>query len=385
MIYFDNAATTMRKPPEVAVAVADALGSFGGAGRGVHEASIAAGRAVYDARDRAARLLGAPSASRVAFAANATAALNVAIEGLLENGARAVTTAASHNSVLRPLFRARDERGCEVEVVPVDGSGALDFKAYGRALDRGARLVAATHASNVTGDVYDVARMARAAREAGAAFVLDAAQTAGALPVDQGGLGADVLCFTGHKSLFGPQGTGGLCLAEGVDLPPLLEGGSGARSFDERHPRAMPEALEAGTPNAHGLAGLAAGLAYLERIGVANASAQVQMLVDRFEAGASGIPGVRAHGGRGGVARCGIVAVNVGDADSALVADRLARDFGICTRAGAHCAPLMHRALGTAEQGAVRFSFSCFNTAGEIDAGLEALEAVARGFGFSNG
>ncbi|WP_417331914.1 aminotransferase class V-fold PLP-dependent enzyme, partial [Gordonibacter urolithinfaciens] len=352
MIYFDNAATTRRKPPEVAEAVARAIGSFGGVGRGVHEASIDAGMAVYDARDKMARLLGAPSAARVSFAANATMTLNIAIAGLLPAGGRAVTTAASHNSVLRPLFKSRDERGCAVGVAPVGPDGALDFAAYGRLLEEGADLVAATHASNLTGDVYDVARMARLAHEAGALFVLDAAQTAGALPMDMGALGADVVCFTGHKSLYGPQGTGGLAVAEGVDVPPLLEGGSGTHSFDERHPRFMPEALEAGTVNAHGLAGLAAGVAYLERTGVGNVAARLRALTERFEAGAAAVPGVRVLGGHGGIDRCGIVAVDVAGADSALVADRLSSDFGICTRAGAHCAPLMHRALGTEERGA---------------------------------
>ena len=357
MIYFDNAATTRAKPPEVAEAVARAIGSFGGVGRGVHEASIDAGMAVYDARDKVARLLGAPSAARVSFAANATMALNIAIAGLLPDGGRAVTTAASHNSVLRPLHKARDERGCTVGVAPVGPDGSLDLAAYGRLLEGGADLVAATHASNLTGDVYDVARMAALAHEAGALFVLDAAQTAGALPLDMGALGADVVCFTGHKGLYGPQGTGGLAVAEGVDVPPLLEGGSGTHSFDERHPRFMPEALEAGTLNAHGLAGLAAGVAYLERTGVDDVAARLRALTGRFEAGAAAMPGVRVLGGHGGIDRCAIVAVDVAGADSALVADRLSSDFGICTRAGAHCAPLMHRALGTEERGAVRFSF----------------------------
>ena len=189
------------------------------------------------------------------------------------------------------------------------------------------------------------------------------------------------MCFTGHKSLYGPQGTGGLAVAEGVDVPPLLEGGSGTHSFDERHPRFMPEALEAGTVNAHGLAGLAAGVAYLERTGVGNVAARLQALTERFEAGAAAVPGVCVLGGHGGIDRCGIVAVDVAGADSALVADRLSSDFGICTRAGAHCAPLMHRALGTEERGAVRFSFSSFTTEDEIEAGLAALAAVARDAG----
>lgn len=376
MIYLDNAATSLLKPPCVAAAVSDALGAFGGAGRGVHPASVAAGMAVYDARERTARLFGAPSAARVAFALNATMALNEAIAGLLAPGARAVTTAASHNSVLRPLFRARDTRGVSVEVAPVNPDGSLDYRAFEALVAPGADLVAVTHASNLTGDVYDVARMARAAHEAGALFVLDAAQTAGAYPVDMAALGVDVLCFTGHKSLLGPQGTGGLCAAEGVEVPALLEGGSGSRSFDERHPSFMPDALEAGTLNAHGLAGLAAGLSYIEERGVARIAAEVSALTRRFEDRVRAIEGVRVLGGGEG-ARCGIVALNVRDADSGAVADRLAQEFGICTRAGAHCAPLMHKALGTERHGAVRFSFSHLNTAREVDEAADALALIA--------
>lgn len=378
MIYFDNAATTLQKPPQVAEAVARALTSFGGVGRGVHPASLAAGMAVYDARSRVAELLGAPSAARVAFALNVTMALNTAIDGLLAPGEGAVTTAASHNSVLRPLFRARDERGCWIEVAGIRPDASLDWESYKRALARGPKLVVVTHASNLTGDVYDVARMARMAHEAGALFVLDAAQSAGALPVDMSALGVDVLCFTGHKSLFGPQGTGGLCVADGVDIPPFVEGGSGVHSYDERHPRFMPEALEAGTVNAHGLAGLAAGVAFLQDVGIEQVHAHVSRLADVFEAGARDVPGVRILGGRGGVDRSGIVALNVGDADSAQVADRLAQEFDICVRAGAHCAPLMHRALGTERQGAVRFSFSWFNTEVEVAAAVRALASIAR-------
>ena len=378
VIYLDNAATTRTKPQSVVDAVAAALTSFGGPGRGAHDPAVDASMAVYRARAAVAGVIGAPSPARVSFAANATAALNVAIAGLLPIGGRAVTTAASHNSVLRPLFRARDERDCAVNVVPVNPDGSLDYGAYARCLDRGADLVAVTHASNLTGDVYDVARLAALAHEAGARFVLDAAQTAGAHPLDMAALGADVVCFTGHKSLYGPQGTGGLAVAEGVDVPPLLEGGSGVHSFDERHPRFMPEALEAGTANAHGLAGLAAGAAYVAAQGVEAIAAQLAALVDRFEAGAAAVPGVRVLGGHADAGRCGIVALNVGAADSGAVADALFQGFGVCVRPGAHCAPLTHRALGTEQQGAVRFSFCSFTTEAEVDAALEALEAVAR-------
>ncbi|WP_417142661.1 aminotransferase class V-fold PLP-dependent enzyme [Raoultibacter massiliensis] len=378
MIYFDNAATTMDKPDEVIEAMTAALRTFGGAGRGVHGASIAASEAVYAAREGIARLLGAQAASRIAFTANATAALNMAIAGLLPARGRAVTTAASHNSVLRPLYRMRDECGCSLAVAPVRADGSLDYPAFERMLEDGADVVVATHASNVTGDVYDVARMARTAHEAGAAFVLDAAQTAGTLPIDMGEIGADVVCFTGHKALYGPQGTGGLAVGGDIELPPLMVGGSGFRSFEERHPDAMPESLEAGTANAHGLAGLAAGIAYLDRIGLETVSRRIEEATSRFLEGVRGLPNVSVLGGSTRV-RSGIVAIVIDGMDSALGAGRLWSEFGICVRAGAHCAPLMHEALGTKESGAVRFSFSHRTSEAEIDKGIAALAFVAEG------
>ena len=372
MMYFDNAATTMLKPPEVAEAVARAISSFGGVGRGVHEASLDAGMTVFAARQKLSDLFGGPGPKRVSFACNATEALNIALGGLLEPGDHAVTTAASHNSVLRPLFRAEDAGACEVSVVSIARDGALDYDEFDAAFKPSTRLAAVTHASNLTGDVYDIARMADIAHAHGALLVLDAAQTAGIIPIDMASQGVDVVCFTGHKSLFGPQGTGGLCVADGVDIAAFKVGGSGTHSYDRSHPAFMPERLEAGTLNAHGIAGLLAGLDYIEDRGVDEIRAETLALARRFEEGVRRIDGVRVFGG-GGVERTGIVALNVGDADSALVADMLSTAFGICTRAGAHCAPLMHEALGTDRQGAVRFSFSHFNTSDEIDAGVRAI------------
>lgn len=377
MIYFDNAATTMLKPPAVAEAVAAAINEFGGAGRGVHEASLASGMAIFQTRAAIAHLLGAPSPKRVCFGLNVTESLNIAIAGLLHAGDHAITTAASHNSVLRPLYRKVDDEGAQLDILPVAPDASIDYEAYETLFKPNTKLVVVTHASNLTGDVYDVARMARVAHDHGALFVLDAAQTAGSVPVNMTELGVDVLCFTGHKSLFGPQGTGGLCLAEGVDLPACKEGGSGTHSYDRRHPDFYPEHLEAGTLNGHGIAGLAAGVAFIEELGVDAIHAHTLALSDRFEAGVRDVPGVKIYGGHADIDRTGIVALNIGDVDSGAVSDLLNAEYGICTRAGAHCAPLMHQALGTEGPGAVRFSFGYFNTEEEVDEGIRAIKEIA--------
>ncbi|MBQ9068338.1 MAG: aminotransferase class V-fold PLP-dependent enzyme [Eggerthellaceae bacterium] len=376
MIYFDNAATTMLKPPSVAQAVAAAINEFGGAGRGVHEASLASGMAIYNARAAIAHLLGAPDPKHVCFALNVTEALNCAIAGLLHAGDHAITTAASHNSVLRPLYRKVDEEGVQLDVLPVAPDASIDYAAFEALFRPNTKAVVATHASNLTGDVYDIARMAAIAHDHGALFVLDAAQTAGSVPTNMVELGVDVLCFTGHKSLFGPQGTGGLCLGEGVDLPAFKEGGSGTHSYDRRHPDFYPEHLEAGTLNGHGIAGLAAGVAFIEGVGVEAIHRHTLALSDRFETGVRDLPGVRIYGGHADVDRTGIVALNIGDVDSGAVSDLLNAEYGICTRAGAHCAPLMHKALGTEGPGAVRFSFGYLNTEEEVDEGIRAIAEI---------
>lgn len=380
MIYFDNAATTMLKPPSVAQAVAQAVNSFGGVGRGVHEASLSADVAVYKCRQALAQLFDAPDPRRVTFGLNATEALNALIGGLLQEGDHAITTAASHNSVLRPLYRKQDREGVELSILPVAPDAHIDLDAYERLFKPNTKLAVVTHASNLTGDVYDVAAMARIAHEQGALFAIDAAQTAGLVPIDMQADGIDAVAFTGHKSLYGPQGTGGLALMPEVDLPSFKVGGSGTHSYDRLHPSFYPEHLEAGTLNGHGIAGLLAGVEYIQDTGVAAIGRRTSELAERFEAGVRAIPGVRVYGGHGGVGRTGIVALNIGDIDSAQVSDALNYEYGICTRAGAHCAPLMHRALGTDRQGAVRFSFSHLNAEDEVDAGIRAIADIAAGF-----
>lgn len=375
MIYFDNAATTKMKPQAVIDAVVQAMTEFGGVGRGVHSASLAAGMTVFEARDAIAQLFNAPSASRVSFGLNVTEALNIAIEGLVKPEMHVITTAASHNSVLRPLYR-KVEQGARLSIVPIRQDASLDFDAYEAAFEEQTTLVVATHASNLTGDVYDVARMASIAHAHGALFVLDAAQTAGVIPIDMQAQGIDIVCFTGHKSLYGPQGTGGLVLAEGIELPPLKVGGSGTHSFDKVHPSAMPEGLEAGTLNAHGIAGLAAGVRFVSETGLDAIKQHEDELRIRFEEGLRAIPRARMLGG-GGIDRTAAVAFLFEGVDPAVLSDRLQCDYGICTRAGAHCAPLMHCAMGTEDCGAVRASFGFFNTLDEVDECIRALRILA--------
>lgn len=375
MIYFDNAATTLVKPPEVSRAVMQALATFGGAGRGMHQASLAAAMSVYETREKIAKLFNASAPRRVAFTLNATEALNIVIEGLIKPGDRVLTTAASHNSVLRPLYRKR-EQGASLALVPVSSAGRMDYESLEYELAQGAKLLVLTHASNLTGDVYDVRHVGELCAAHNTLLVVDAAQTAGHFPLDMQELGIGIVVFTGHKGLFGPQGTGGLCVAEGIEIAPYKVGGSGTHSFDAHHPHLMPESLEAGTINSHGLAGLSAGLEYVESRGVENLQRSLESITERFRTGASSLKGVTIYGGAEACGNCGIVTLNLDGFDASQIADRLDADFGICTRAGAHCAPLMHEALGTAETGALRFSFSVFNTAEEVDFTLSVLEKI---------
>ena len=382
MIYLDNAATTMRKPQEVVDAVVAAMGSLGNAGRGASVGALDAGRVVLRCREAVAVLLGCPRADHVCFSANSTAALNAALLGLVGPGERVVTTVLEHNSVLRPLARLADERGVEVTYVGCDAHGFLDMDELERLVCPGTCLVAVTHGSNVTGNLVDVARVAQIAHAAGALCLVDASQTAGAVPLDMEAMGIDVVCFTGHKGLMGPQGTGGMAVAEGVDVRPWAEGGSGVHSFERRHPLEWPTRLEAGTLNAHGLAGLLAGVEFIEKNGgPAAVGAREHALARRLYEGVRDVPGVTVYGGWPvAPERCGgIVALNVDGLDSAEVADALSAGWGIACRAGAHCAPLMHRALGTERRGIIRLSCGWFNTEDEVDTAVDAVRSIAAG------
>ncbi|WP_297983354.1 aminotransferase class V-fold PLP-dependent enzyme [uncultured Oscillibacter sp.] len=376
MIYLDNAATTRPKPPGVAEAVAEAMASCGNSGRGVHEDALFAARMVYGVRQRLAEWFGCPRADHVAFTPNSTAALNIAIGGLLRPGDHVISTDWEHNSVLRPLYRLRD-RGMDLDFLSADRRGRLDYGGLEELLRPNTRAVVCTHASNLTGDMADIARVGAFARAHGLLFILDASQTAGSFPIDMVSQGLDVVCFTGHKSLLGPQGTGGLCVGEGVDIRPCLVGGTGVQSFLETQPEEWPTRLEAGTLNSHGLAGLGAALGYLEQMGRDAVRAHECGLARRFYEAVCNLPGVTVYGDFTREERAPIVTLNIGDLDSSEVSDELAERFGIATRPGAHCAPRLHRALGTEVQGAVRFSWGWANTEEETDAAAEAVQLLA--------
>lgn len=380
MIYFDNAATTMRKPDQVAAAVARALTNFGNSGRGANEASMDASRIIFETREKLARLFHAGEARQTAFACNATESLNAAICGLIGPEDHVITTVLEHNSVLRPLFYLSGQ-GTDVSFVTCDGLGRLKYEELEKCLKKNTKAVVCTHASNVTGNVVDLKRIGEFCKKHGLLFIADISQTAGAYPVDMEVFQADVLCFTGHKGLFGPQGTGGLCVREGVDINPLKRGGSGVHSFLKEHPAEMPVRLEAGTLNGHGIAGLNAALDFIEATGVENIHSRENALMMQFYDGVRNVPGVKIYGdfsdSLSRFRRTAVVALNIGDYDSSRVSDELETVYGIATRPGAHCAPLMHQSLGTAEQGIVRFSFSWFNTQEEIEAGIRAVREMA--------
>ena len=267
MIYLDNAATTLYKPEPVRRAVYEAMGTVGNSGRGAWGPALSASRLVYSVREKAAEFFGAWGGESVAFTSNATEALNIAIEGLVKKGDHVITTQVEHNSVLRPLYR-KEKEGAELTILPADEKGNFSLADMEKAVRQNTTAVICTHASNVTGNLFPAEEIGNLCRRYGLLFILDASQSAGEAFIDMQSMHIDVLCFTGHKGLMGPQGTGGICVDPQVKIPPFKTGGSGILSFDREHPDCMPEALEAGTLNIHGLAGLGAAFDYLRETGL---------------------------------------------------------------------------------------------------------------------
>ena len=295
MIYLDNAATTFPKPPEVEHAVMAAFHTIGNAGRGAHAATLDASRIIYGTRERLAELFHAEDASRIAFTANVTESLNIAIQGLFEPGDHVITSVCEHNSVLRPLY-LMEQRGVKVTYLPADSKGRIAYDELENAYEPETKAVVIMHASNLTGNVTDLEQIAAFTQKHHLLFVVDAAQTAGVLPIDVQKQNIDVLCFTGHKGLFGPQGTGGIYVRKGVEIRPLFAGGTGVQSYSRTQPKEMPTLLEAGTLNGHGIAGLYAALGYLQKTGIDKIYGREMALAERFYNGVKDISGVKIYG-----------------------------------------------------------------------------------------
>ena len=375
MIYLDNAATTMKKPQCVIDAVVNAMTHMGNAGRGANEAALDASRVIYDTREKISDLFNLQNPSRVAFTCNSTESLNTAIKGVLTRSDHAITTSLEHNSVLRPLYEL-ESKGMELSVVECDENGNINYDDFESLIKDNTKAIVCTHASNLVGNLLDVKKIGEIAKKYNLVFIVDASQSAGVFPIDMQDMNIDILCFTGHKGLLGPQGTGGLCVRENVNISPLKVGGSGVNTFSKTHPDVMPTMLEAGTLNGHAIAGLNAALDYLKEEGIENIRNREEELMFRFYNGIKDIKDIKIYGNFENK-RAAIVTFNIGDIDSAAFSDELSLYYNISTRPGAHCAPLMHKAMNTVDQGAVRFSFSHYNTEEEIDTAINAVKEIA--------
>lgn len=377
MIYFDSAATTWPKPPEVWEAMEHCL-KFAGAnpGRSGHQMAIKAGRLVDEARELLATLFNITNPDRIIFTLNATEALNLGIKGLLKPGDHVITSSMEHNSVTRPLY-VLQSKGIEVSKVSCAGDGNIKVEDIEKAVRPNTTAIVITHASNVTGTLMPIAEIGRLAKKKGLYFIVDAAQTAGVFNINVPFMKIHLLAFPGHKGLYGPTGTGGLYIAEGLELTPLKEGGTGSMSDVPGQPALMPERYESGTLNSVGIAGLAAGLKFLRSEGTEKIRQHEMELTQRFLKGAGRIKGLTLYGPVELYERAPVVSFSLAGKTTGMVGTVLDKQYNIACRAGLHCAPDAHRTLGTFDQKLVRFSFSYFNNKEEVDYALRCLSEIA--------
>ena len=370
-IYLDNAATTAQKPAVVAEAVTQILtGEYGNPSRGAHGYSLAGFRVAEKARNQVKDLFNADQRYEVAFTNNATVSLNEVLKGLIHAGDHVLTTSWEHNSVLRPLYQL-EEQGASFDVVSSEAvTGRLNYQEFAEKVRPETKAVVCNHASNVTGNLLDLERVKNFCAEQELYLIIDASQTAGVIPIDLSDGKIAALCFTGHKSLYGPQGTGGVCLLKDLPVEPVITGGDGMQSFSKVQPKNLPTLLEAGTLNIPGIAGLSASIRWLME------KEPAEKLGTYFYQELQKIAGVTIYGDFTNP-RVDVFSINIKDAESAIVSDLLWEEYQVATRPGYHCAPLMHEALGTADRGTVRLSFSSFTTKAEVDTVLAALQNLA--------
>lgn len=380
-IYADNAATSFPKPRAVLDAVSSVLAGVSlSPGRSAHRYSLESSRLIFDTREALAELFNCPDSSRIAFTCNVTEALNAGIFGLagvqLQPGDHVITTALEHNSVMRPLRYLEKTADISISVLPVSGEGEVLVSELPRLIRDNTRLIVVNHVSNVTGAVADIEAIGR--DKGDAVFMVDAAQSAGVFPIDVMRMNIDMLAFTGHKSLLGPTGSGGFYLRPGLSLRPLKMGGTGSNSETEIQPDFMPDLYEAGTPNTLGIAGLGAGVNFVSSTGLAVIRAHEQRLGSLFLDGVARMKGITVFGPAATKERAAVISLKVKGKSESEVAQSLDRDFNIMIRAGLHCAPAAHRAIGTFADGTVRFSFGLFNTEADVAACLRALEIICK-------
>jgi cysteine desulfurase family protein len=381
MIYLDNAATSWPKPPQVLKAMTDVLERAGGnPGRSGHRLSITAARVMYDTREDIARFFGISDPLRVIFTGNATHAINLALRGMLKPGDQVVTSSIEHNAVMRPL-RSLEKQGIRLNIVPCASDGILDAKNLEKALKSTTKLVVMTHASNVVGTLLSITEVASAVHQAGALLLVDAAQTAGAIPIDMQAMGIDLLAFTGHKELQGPSGIGGLVIVDSVDvsqIEPLIRGGTGSRSESEEQPDDLPDKFESGTANLAGIAGLGAGLKWVTDRGIDEIRDHLKKLSQTLIDGLSTIPKVKIYGTLDPERSVSIVSFTVDGMCVSEIGLRLDEEYGVLSRVGLHCAPAAHKTIGSFPEGTVRLAPGVFTTMDDIQKAIQAISRVVR-------
>lgn len=378
-IYMNNAATSHPKPDSVCDEVYRVMRELGGnPGRGSNQPSMNAGRILLEAREALASLFSISDSSRIAFTLNVTQALNIGLKGLLKSGDHVVTSSMEHNAVARPLS-ALTKRGVEWTTVPCAPDGSLDPHEVRKAVRINTRLICVLHASNVTGTIMPIEEIGKIAREYGLVFMVDSAQTAGVLPINVKAQNIDILAFTGHKGLLGPQGTGGIYIRLGLDIEPLIEGGTGSLSETLKQPDFMPDRFESGTPNVPGVAGLLAGLKFITEKGLEQICQHERKLTDMLIGGLKEIPKVRLYGPGDSGQQTAVVSFNLEDMDCNEVCQRLESEYGVISRSGLHCAPLAHQSMGTLKIGSCRLSPGIFTSEDEIISVVEAIYNIVRG------
>lgn len=382
VIYLDHAATSWPKPPAVTEAVINAmLNDAANPGRGSHAMAVRASRILFETRKHLAKLFNIKNPNDIAFTSNTTMSLNMAIKGWLKPGDHVIATSVEHNSVRRPLYYLEQTIGIEVTYVESDERGFLNLDDVANAIRPNTTLAVVNHSSNLLGTIMPVAEIAELTKKHGIKLLVDAAQSAGIIPVDVRAMGIDMLAFPGHKGLLGPQGTGGLYINPELDLVPLLHGGTGSQSEAREQPQVRPDRYEAGTQNTPGLAGLKAGVQYVLNETVQKIHTKEWTLTQRLLEGLKSVNGVKLMGPDLGEQRTGIVAFNLTGVDPSELSFILDQHYRIAVRAGFHCTPLAHACAGTTETGAIRASVGVFTTNGEIDTLTMAIKEIAQQYG----